>query len=598
MSESSNAEIEIVEEVLPDRPSSETPASGTLHPRRMLDRYEIIAEIAKGGMGTVFLARLSGAGGFERMMALKVMHDHLAEDETFVTMLLDEARTAAHIHHPNAVGITDVVQSPVGYYLVMDYVDGFPLSHILTHPEMSERDRIRVGTRLLVDAAQGLHAAHTAKNAKGVKLGIVHRDVSPQNVLVGRDGTGRIVDFGIALAASRVASSRPGTLKGKPQYMAPEQAKGEPCDGRTDVFALGIMLWETLTYERLFFGEMDVAVLVQVMECIVPSPRERNPNVPEALAAVALKALEKYPEDRYGSAREFAAALEKAAGESDLFASSAEVESLIGTLFAEEIAAKDEAIKNHLDRSVGDALPMRRGELSLVSKLFERKRNPKMRDMHTRTGQVDGAQAGRASTRTPASGVRSRGSIELAVAPTAAVLPTPPPAAERRGPSLALVSVAVLGALAILSLGAYALSTALNQPAEPVAATPPEGSTSASGDALSEASRGEGVSAAAEEPAAGAAVAGEAVAGEAVVGDAVVGAVAGAVAGGTAVEAASGAAPLPGPEASGSGRRRRPVETETPVVDPVPPPSTTPPPAGTGSGGSSPAFEANPYLGH
>ena len=172
------------------------------HPRRLLDRYEVIAEIAKGGMGTVYLARLSGAGGFERLMALKVMHEHLAEDDTFVTMLLDEARTAAHIHHPNAVGITDVVESPVGYYLVMDYVDGFPLSHIVTHPGLSERDRIRAGSRLIVDAANGLHAAHTAKDPKGVKLGIVHRDVSPQNVLVGRDGTGRIVDFGIALAAS------------------------------------------------------------------------------------------------------------------------------------------------------------------------------------------------------------------------------------------------------------------------------------------------------------------------------------------------------------------------------------------------------------
>lgn len=556
MSDSSSNAVDLPEVTV------DTPPSGTLHPRRMLDRYEIIAEIAKGGMGTVYLARLSGAGGFERMMALKVMHEHLAEDETFVTMLLDEARTAAHIHHPNAVGITDVVESPVGYYLVMDYVDGFPLSHIVTHPEMSERDRIRIATRLLVDAAQGLHAAHTAKNAKGEKLGIVHRDVSPQNVLVGRDGTGRIVDFGIALAASRVASSRPGTLKGKPQYMAPEQAKGEPCDGRTDVFALGIMLWESLTYERLFYGDMDVAVLVQVMECNVPSPRERNPQIPEGLAKVAMRALSKYPEDRYATARDFAAALEQAAKEAGLFATSSDVEAIIGTLFTEELAAKDEAIKNHLDRSVGDPLPMRRGELSLVSKLFERKRHPKMRDMHTRTGEV---QKG-----TPASGVRSRGSLEVEVAPTkpagskpAIVAPAnamPVAPQSDRTPSLMVVSVAVIVALAILSVGAYALSTALGTHADPAVSEPstvatPAPPATAFDPALAEPALAEPTLA---EPA--------------------------------VAEPAEPAPEPPVAPAAPSGHRR-PRGTTTPSAEPTTP---TTPPAGSGA----PTFEANPYLGH
>ncbi|HEY8428535.1 MAG TPA: serine/threonine-protein kinase, partial [Sandaracinaceae bacterium] len=203
-------------------------ASG--HPRRMLDRYEVIAEIARGGMGTVLLARLEGAGGFERLMAIKLMHEHLAADKEFVTMLLDEARTAAAIHHPNAVGIVDVAHSPVGYYLVMSYVEGFTLNQLVTHPELDARERIRLGLRVLVDACHGLHAAHTAKDAKGKPLSIVHRDVSPQNVLVGLDGVGRIVDFGIALAASRVTTSRTGVLKGKPSYMAPEQVKSEPVD--------------------------------------------------------------------------------------------------------------------------------------------------------------------------------------------------------------------------------------------------------------------------------------------------------------------------------------------------------------------------------
>jgi serine/threonine protein kinase len=373
-------------------PPVEIPASlpqAAAHPRRMLDRYEIVAEIAKGGMGTVYLARLAGAGGFERLMAIKLMHEHLAEDDAFVTMLLDEARTAANIHHPNAIGVSDVVESPVGYYLVMNYVDGFNLAQIITHGDLTETDRIRLGSRLLADAGHGLHAAHTAKNAKGEKLGIVHRDVSPQNVLVGTDGTARIVDFGIALAASRVAASRPGTLKGKPQYMAPEQARGEPCDPRTDVFALGIILWETLTFERLFFGEMDVAILVQVMDCVVPDVLERNPNAPRALADVAMKALSRWPKDRFASARDFAAALERAAEASGMLASASDVEETVARIFHTEIAVKEEAVRRHLASSTGPIEPLQKGQMGLVQKLLPKKLTPKSAEMATRTGKSD-----------------------------------------------------------------------------------------------------------------------------------------------------------------------------------------------------------------
>jgi serine/threonine-protein kinase len=407
MSEPSDPEnrISILVEELP-------PAQG--RPRRMLDRYEVIAEIAKGGMGTVYLARREGAGGFERLSAIKLLHEHLAEDESFVHMLLDEARTAANIHHPNAVGIDDVVESPLGHYLVMAYVDGFNLAQIVAHKALTERERIRLATRLLVDAAQGLHAAHNAKNAKGERLGIVHRDVSPQNVLVGTDGVGRIVDFGIALAASRVQASRPGTLKGKPQYMAPEQARGEPCDPRTDVFALGVVLWEALTFERLFYGEMDVAILVQVMDCVVPDPVERNPNVPRGLADVALKALQKSQVERYGSAREFGAALERAATEAGLLASTAEVEETLARVFHEEIAIKAEAVRRHLASSTGAIEPLQKGQLGLVPRLLPKKLTPKRAEMPTR-----------------ASGVRERDADELALAATqhtpAPSANTPPP---------------------------------------------------------------------------------------------------------------------------------------------------------------------------
>ena len=354
------------------------------HARRMLDRYEVIAEIARGGMGTVYLARLVGAGGFERLMAIKLMHEHLAHDEQFVTMLLDEARTAANIHHPNAVGIVDIASSAVGYYLVMNYVEGFSLWHVMTHPALDARARIRLTTRLIADALHGLHAAHTARDAKGEKLGIVHRDVSPQNVLVGTDGVGRIVDFGIALAASRVASSRPGVLKGKPSYMAPEQARGESCDARTDLFAMGVVLWESLVNERLFWAEMDVAVLVQVMDCNVDRPDARNALVPSALADVAMKALSRSLDDRFASARDFAVALEKAAQACELMASSPEVEEKLKLIFAEEVQDKQSAVTAHLLASEGAAVPLQRGQLHTIPKLTTKK--PTIRELPTRAG--------------------------------------------------------------------------------------------------------------------------------------------------------------------------------------------------------------------
>ncbi|MBN8614030.1 MAG: protein kinase [Deltaproteobacteria bacterium] len=388
------------------------------HARRMLDRYEIIAEIAKGGMGTVYLARLEGAGGFERLMAIKLMHEHLAEEEQFVTMLLDEARTAASIHHPNAVGIVDVCASPVGYYLVMNYVDGFSLWQVMTHPKLDDRERIRITTRMIADSLHGLHAAHTAKNAKGERLGIVHRDVSPQNVIVGTDGMGRIVDFGIALAASRVATSRPGMLKGKPSYMAPEQARGDACDGRTDVFAMGIVLWESLVNERLFWAEMDVAVLMQVMDCNIERPDARRPHIPAALADVAMKALARSPGDRYATARDFAVALEKAAEAAGLLATTHEVEDRLSEIFADEMADKQRAIGGHLSASSGSPVLLQKGQLGTIPRLIARK--PATRDLATR-----------------ASGVRSRGSgpisgQDVALAQTSTATPSQSPPASTR----------------------------------------------------------------------------------------------------------------------------------------------------------------------
>jgi eukaryotic-like serine/threonine-protein kinase len=401
-----------------DPPAIPPPAVAP-HPRRMLDRYEIIAEIARGGMGTVLLARLEGAGGFERLLAIKLMHEHLAQDAQFVAMLLDEARTAACIHHPNAVGIVDVAESEVGYYLVMSYVEGFTLAQLLAHPELSAKDRIRFGLRAIVDAAHGLHAAHTAKDAQGRPLSIVHRDVSPQNVLLGLDGLARIADFGIALAVSRMSSSRPGVLKGKPAYMAPEQARGEVADPRADVFALGIMAWEVVIGEPLFLAELDLATLMKVMNAQIETPSKKQPLVKPVLDAAIMKALERKKEDRTPDARSFALSLEKAAESTGLIAPAHELADAIGKLFEEAIKARQGAIRHHLAASSGEKKPLLPGQLGLVPKLYDR--------MPARRSQsVD--------KRESTSGVRERDDIDPTGRTQQSIAPTPKTARIDTGP--------------------------------------------------------------------------------------------------------------------------------------------------------------------
>ena len=439
------------------------PATETEHPRRMLDRYEIIAEIARGGMGTVLLARLEGAGGFERLMAIKLMHEHLAQDPSFVTMLLDEARTAANIHHPNAVGIVDVAESPVGYYLVMSYVEGFTLAQLVSHPSLDAKQRIRLGLRVLIDACRGLHAAHTAKDAKGKPLGIVHRDVSPQNVLVGLDGVGRIVDFGIALAASRVTASRPGVLKGKPSYMAPEQVQGQPCDARADVFALGIVLWEILTGSRLFEAEMELATLLQVVEAKVEPPSQREPLATPELDAVVLAALERVPDRRTSDARALAVAIERAADAAGLLAPTHEVADAIERLFAREIEERQEAIRHHLATSVGEKKPLVPGQLGLIPRLYDRTPAPRSTELQNRSG-VRERDVSYAPTRQAETPIRT-----LALETPVMNVEPPviePPATPREEPRRARwpIAAVAIGVLAIGGAGAWAVATSGGEP--------------------------------------------------------------------------------------------------------------------------------------
>ncbi len=278
------------------------------------ERYERIREIASGGMATVYLGRAVGAGGFERRVAIKVMHSRLMAEPQFVAMFLDEARLAARIVHPNVISTIDVHAATDEVFLVMDYVEGLTLHGLVRRLRKSQaRVPVPVVARILVDVLAGLHAAHELTGADGAPLQLVHRDVSPQNVIVGLDGTTRLTDFGIARAEARLAAAtQSGQLKGKLGYMSPEQLRAKPVDRRSDVYSAGVVLWELLVGARLFKGDNDATVALSAAAGPQQSPRQLVPEVPEAVDEVVMRALARAPEDRYPTAAAFSDALEDA----------------------------------------------------------------------------------------------------------------------------------------------------------------------------------------------------------------------------------------------------------------------------------------------
>ena len=280
--------------------------------RGSLGRYALYGEIAAGGMATVHLARLLGPVGFARTVAIKRLHPHLAKDPDFVAMFLEEARLAARVRHPNVVATLDVVSDDGELFLVMEYVAGESLSRLVRKArERGERVPPRYAIGIVSGALEGLHSAHDAKSEKGQPLGLVHRDVSPQNVHVGVDGVPRLLDFGIAKATNRVQETRTDQIKGKVAYMSPEQLAKGAIDRRADVYSAAVVLWETLTGERLFKADDVPSLVYAIINEQVRLPSEIVPDLPPGLDAVVMKGLEREAENRWSSAREMAAALEK-----------------------------------------------------------------------------------------------------------------------------------------------------------------------------------------------------------------------------------------------------------------------------------------------
>ena len=273
-------------------------------------------------MATVYLGRIAGVAGFDRRVALKLLHPHLAEEQDVRDMFLDEARLAARIRHPNVVPVIDVGNDEVqGTYLVMEYIEGADLAAVL---RAASKQKIpmptRVALRILVDALAGLEAAHELRDTDGNPMNLVHRDISPHNIMIGTDGVSRITDFGIAKAEGRVASTRTGQLKGKLAYIAPERLSGlrHRNKGQTsgdqvgDIFGLGVVLWEVLCGRRLFKGQDDLETAQKILTQDIPRPSESNPAL-EAIDQVVLDSLARDPDERLPSARAFREVLEAVA---------------------------------------------------------------------------------------------------------------------------------------------------------------------------------------------------------------------------------------------------------------------------------------------
>jgi serine/threonine-protein kinase len=264
-------------------------------------------------MATVYLGRAVAEGGFERLVAIKVMHPHIADKPEFEAMFLDEARLAASIRHPNVVSTIDVQKSADAMFLVMEYIDGPALNRVLRRLKKNGVAMpIEVVLRILIDTLHGLDAAHHLSDSRG-PLNLVHRDVSPQNILVGFDGITRITDFGVARAEARLGFTVGGEIKGKLGYMPPEQSRGQEIDCRADVYAAGVVLWECLTLERLFYGDSPGELIYKVLEGASRSPAEVRPAVPYHIDRVCMHALALDVADRYQSAADFAEAIEEAA---------------------------------------------------------------------------------------------------------------------------------------------------------------------------------------------------------------------------------------------------------------------------------------------
>jgi serine/threonine-protein kinase len=317
-------------------PYENSPSTDT-DPDTTFGKYKLLAMLGQGGMADVFLAVLGGPEGFgfSKLVVVKRLRSHLASDRELMSMLVDEARIAARLNHPNVIQTHEVGVIDNEYYIAMEYLDGQPLHHILKRTSRGREMSLAFRLGVVRDLLAGVHHAHELVDIDGSQLGLVHRDVTPQNIFVTYDGQVKVVDFGIAKAKGRATETRQGVVKGKLRYMSPEQAGAQEIDRRTDVFAAGVILWELVTGERMWKDIDNVGVIQKLLLDKIPSSaRAVNPNVSPALDAIIQKAISRKKTDRYATAQEFQLEIERHMESEGLKCSARELGGWVGELFS------------------------------------------------------------------------------------------------------------------------------------------------------------------------------------------------------------------------------------------------------------------------
>ncbi|MCG8417822.1 MAG: serine/threonine protein kinase [Proteobacteria bacterium] len=303
--------------------------------------YTLLRRLGDGGMAEVFLAKEQKSIGVERLVAIKRIHPHLAKSSRFTSMLVDEANIAGKLTHANIARILDVGNIGGEYFIAMEYVHGRDLRSVFNrHKKMGLQVPNAHACYMGLAICEGLDYAHNYRDYCGRELGLVHRDISPHNVILSFDGELKIIDFGVAKAVGRLVRTETGAIKGKLTYMSPEQVRGLPIDRRSDVFATGIVLFELLTGQRLFLGRTVANIVQNVRDAVVPDPRHYNPKLTPKLQAIVLRALAKEPGNRYQSAEELRAELAEFIRSEGLYVSRARVADWLRNLYAEEYAAE------------------------------------------------------------------------------------------------------------------------------------------------------------------------------------------------------------------------------------------------------------------
>ncbi|MCX5747753.1 MAG: serine/threonine-protein kinase [Proteobacteria bacterium] len=327
--------------------------AGTLVPRDARDfgAYSLIAKLATGGMAEIFLARAPGAP--QDLLVLKRILPHLAEDEHFVTMFRDEADLASQLVHKNICHVMSFGEFAGTWFIAMEYLHGVPLSRMMTRLSKAQKMLdVRLVAGIIVQACEGLHAAHEAKGPDGQSLNVVHRDVSPPNMMVTADGTVKLLDFGIAKARGANSRTRTGTVKGKNAYMSPEQILGKPLDRRSDIFALAVVMYEMLAIRRLFHRDSDFLTFKAITEEPIPEIRDRRPDLPPGMRAALLQAMARDPNGRFDTAQAFGNAIRASVATLGGVATPAELGKLLAQDFADEMSQRDEILKAADDPNV------------------------------------------------------------------------------------------------------------------------------------------------------------------------------------------------------------------------------------------------------